>query len=82
MASVGRIDDLGGPEARVPLVRWREDGVVREERTQDPGGVVAALHARLGEPDRLEVVRPSLEDVYLSFLGDEARRTTAAGGLA
>ncbi|WP_295787977.1 ABC transporter ATP-binding protein [uncultured Microbacterium sp.] len=82
MASVGRIDDLGGPEARVPLVRWREDGVLREERTQNPGAVVAALHARLGEPDRLEVVRPSLEDVYLSFLGDEARRTTAAGGLA
>ncbi|MDR6689278.1 ABC-2 type transport system ATP-binding protein [Microbacterium sp. 1154] len=82
MASVGRIDELGGPEARVPLVRWREGGDVREERTQDPGAVVAALHARLGEPERLEVVRPSLEDVYLSFLGDEARRITAAGGVA
>ncbi|MFJ4036548.1 ABC transporter ATP-binding protein [Microbacterium sp. NPDC090007] len=82
MASVGRIDDLGGPDARVPVVRWREDGVVREERTPDPGRAVAELHARLGEPDRLEVVRPNLEDVYLSFLGDEARRTAAAGGLA
>ncbi|WP_136587257.1 ABC transporter ATP-binding protein [Microbacterium hydrothermale] len=82
VASVGPIDELGGPDARVPLVRWREGGEVREQRTQDPGGVVAALHARLGEPERLEVVRPSLEDVYLSFLGDEARRTTAAGGVA
>lgn len=82
MASVGRIDELGGPAARVPLVRWREGGDVREERTQDPGAVVAALYARLGEPERLEVVRPSLEDVYLSFLGDEARRIAAAGGVA
>lgn len=82
ITSVGRIDELGGPEARVPFVRWREGGEVREERTQDPGAVVAALTARLGEPERLEVVRPSLEDVYLSFLGDEARRITAAGGVA
>ncbi|MDQ1171913.1 ABC-2 type transport system ATP-binding protein [Microbacterium testaceum] len=82
MASVGRIDELGGPDARVPLVRWREGGETREQRTQDPGAVVAQLYARLDEPERLEVVRPSLEDVYLSFLGDEARRTTAAGGLA
>ncbi|MFJ4159887.1 ABC transporter ATP-binding protein [Microbacterium testaceum] len=82
MASVGRIDELGGPDARVPLVRWREGGETREQRTQEPGAVVAQLYARLGEPDRLEVVRPSLEDVYLSFLGDEARRTTPAEGLA
>jgi len=82
MASVGRIDELGGPDARVPLVRWREGGETHEQRTQDPGAVVAQLYARLGEPERLEVVRPSLEDVYLSFLGDEARRTTAAGGPA
>ncbi|WP_295844121.1 ABC transporter ATP-binding protein [uncultured Microbacterium sp.] len=82
MASVGRIDELGGPDARVPLVRWREGGETREQRTQDPGAVVAQLYARVGEPERLEVVRPSLEDVYLSFLGDEARRTAAAGGTA
>ncbi|WP_150955256.1 ABC transporter ATP-binding protein [Microbacterium testaceum] len=81
MASVGRIDELGGPDARVPLVRWREGGETREQRTQDPGALVAQLYSRLGEPERLEVVRPSLENVYLSFLGDEARRTTAAGGL-
>ncbi|WP_279365911.1 ABC transporter ATP-binding protein [Microbacterium testaceum] len=82
VASVGRIDELGGPDARVPLVRWREGGETREQRTQDPGAVVAQLYARVGEPERLEVVRPSLEDVYLSFLGDEARRTAAAGGTA
>ena len=77
---MGAIDDLGGAEARVPLVRWREGGAVREERTEDPGAFVAALYARGGEPQRLEVVRPSLEDVYLSFLGADERRTAAAGG--
>lgn len=82
VASVGRIEELGGPDARVPVVRWREGGTVRERRTENPGAVVAELYGRLGEPSRLEVVRPSLEDVYLSFLGDGARRTTAAGGLA
>lgn len=82
VASVGRIEELGGPDARVPVVRWREGDTVRERRTENPGAVVAELYGRLGEPSRLEVVRPSLEDVYLSFLGDEARRTTAAGGLA
>ena len=82
VASVGRIDELGGPDARVPLVRWREGDAVRERRTENPGSVVAELYGRLGEPARLEVVRPSLEDVYLSFLGDEARRTAAAGGRA
>ncbi|MCM3615486.1 ABC transporter ATP-binding protein [Microbacterium enclense] len=82
VASVGRIEELGGPDARVPVVRWREGGTVRERRTENPGAVVAELYGRLGEPSRLEVLRPSLEDVYLSFLGDEARRTTAAGGLA
>lgn len=82
VASVGRIEELGGPDARVPVVRWREGGTVRERRTENPGAVVAELYGRLGEPSRLEVLRPSLEDVYLSFLGDGARRTTAAGGLA
>lgn len=82
VASVGRIDELGGPDARVPFVRWREGGVTREQRTDDPGAFVAALYARGGEPERLEVVRPSLEDVYLSFLGADERRTAAAGGAA
>ena len=82
VASVGRIDELGGPGARTPVVRWREGGITREERTDDPGAVVAALYARHGEPERLEVVRPHLEDVYLSFLGADERRATAAGDAA
>ncbi|BDI21388.1 ABC transporter ATP-binding protein [Herbiconiux sp. L3-i23] len=70
----GRIDELGGADARVPIVRWRDDGGLREERTQSPAAFVADLTARTGgEPRDLEVVRPSLEDIYLELVeADEA----------
>jgi len=72
MVALAPIDELGGADARVPVVRWLEGGTPREERTQRPGELVAALVARLGaEPDGLEVIRPSLEDVYLSLVGRE-----------
>lgn len=71
VAALGDIHDLGGAEARVPIVRWREGGVLREERTDAPGALVARLSAA-GEPEGLEVIRPSLEDIYLSFVGRDA----------
>ena len=64
LIDIGKIDEIGGAEARVPIVRWREGGRVREERTHAPG----ALVAKLGEPEGLEVVRPSLEDIYIGLL--------------
>jgi ABC-2 type transport system ATP-binding protein len=51
----------------VPIVRWVEDGTLREQRTEAPGEFVARLSAT-GEPGRLEVVRPSLEDIYLGLV--------------
>jgi ABC-2 type transport system ATP-binding protein len=69
MAAIGAIDELGGAEARVPIVRWRENGVAREERTEQPAALVARLAKGGVEPDRLEIIRPSLEDIYLSFVG-------------
>jgi ABC-2 type transport system ATP-binding protein len=68
LIDIGAIDELGGADARVPVVRWRENGVLREERTSTPGAVVA----RLGEPDDLQVIRPSLEDIYLKLVADHA----------
>jgi len=65
LIDIGRIDEIGGADARVPLVRWLENGQQREERTTTPG----ALVARLGEPEGLEVIRPSLEDIYLTLVG-------------
>ena len=69
LIDIGRIDEIGGAEARVPLVRWRDNGVLREERTSEPGRVVASIVDRIGtEPDDLEIVRPSLEDIYLGLV--------------
>ncbi len=69
LAALGPIDRLGGDEARLPIVRWHDGEIQREERTPTPGEFVAQLVAAHGaEPAGLEVVRPSLEDIYLSFL--------------
>lgn len=71
---------LGGEEARVPVVRWRDGaGELREERTREPGRLVgqlcaaaAAAGAPGGEPAELEVRRPSLEEIYLELIGATA----------
>ena len=67
LVELGAIDELGGAKARVPIVRWVEGGIPREERTEKPGELVTRLSAT-GEPSRLEVVRPSLEDIYLTLI--------------
>lgn len=70
LLDIGRIDEIGSPEARVPIVRWRENGTLNEERTTEPGQFVAALTGRLGrEPESVEILRPSLEDIYLAMVG-------------
>jgi ABC-2 type transport system ATP-binding protein len=76
VAAMGSIDELGGAEARVPIVRWREGGTTHEERTEKPAALVARLAAGGIEPERLEVIRPSLEDIYLSFVGTTAASVT------
>ena len=71
LVDVGRVGELGGPEARVPIVRWSEpDGALRAERTERPAELVASVVAAQGgrEPEGLEVIRPSLEDIYLKLV--------------
>ncbi|TFB47218.1 ABC transporter ATP-binding protein [Cryobacterium tagatosivorans] len=70
LIDIGAIDEIGGAEARVPLVRWRDEaGVLREARSHEPARIVAGLVASLGrEPGDLEIIRPSLEDVYLGLV--------------
>jgi ABC-2 type transport system ATP-binding protein len=69
IVAIGAMDGLGGPDRRVPSVRWTEGGVRREVRTERPGATVAELVTRLGaEPEDLEVARPSLEDIYLELV--------------
>jgi ABC-2 type transport system ATP-binding protein len=61
---------LGGRAARQVRVRWR-DG---EQLTDVPTKVVLDLAGRYGdEIPGLEVVRPSLEDVYLSLIEEDVR---------
>jgi ABC-2 type transport system ATP-binding protein len=64
LVAIGAMNELGGAEARVPIVRWRAGGVQHEERTDKPG----ALVAKLGEPEGLEVIRPNLEQIYLGLV--------------
>ena len=80
LVAVGPIGELGGADARVPVVRWRdESGAVREERTQRPAGLVVDLARRFGgEPRELEVIRPSLEDVYLGLVHAAGSQASAA----
>ncbi len=73
IVEIGDVNELGGAEARVPLVRWREGGQLREERTNEPAALISRLSANTNdEPDMLEVIRPSLEDIYLGLVGVNA----------
>jgi ABC-2 type transport system ATP-binding protein len=71
LIDIGTIDAIGGADARVPVVRWTEAGSRRERRTSEPATLVAQLVRDNGgvELDALEVVRPSLEDIYLELVG-------------
>lgn len=70
LIDIGAIHEIGGTDARVPLVRWRDaSGAIQETRTHEPAGVVTRLAAEFGgEPAELEIIRPSLEDVYLDLV--------------
>jgi ABC-2 type transport system ATP-binding protein len=61
--------DLGGRTARRAVVRWTQDGQTREVRTDTPTRTVVELTGALGgEVPGLQVLRPTLEDVYLSLI--------------
>ena len=60
---------LGGRANALAHVRWREDGELKGMSTSEPTQVIRELSSRLGEIVELEVIRPSLEDVYLQMIG-------------
>jgi ABC-2 type transport system ATP-binding protein len=68
--------DLGGRSARQAVVRWTTEHGPREVRTDAPTSTVAELAARYGEVPGLQVLRPTLEDVYLSLIAGADRSTT------
>ncbi|SFN41560.1 ABC transporter ATP-binding protein [Mycetocola miduiensis] len=79
LVEIGPVDTIGGAEARVPIVRWRDHAGLHEERTLEPAALAARLlDAAAGEPRDLEIVRPSLEDVYLGLVGAADRNPASA----
>jgi ABC-2 type transport system ATP-binding protein len=74
IVSLGTPADLIG-EARTTEIRFRRDGELVVQETDDPTRVLHELTtAALAEGrslEQLEVRRPTLEDVYLELVGDE-----------
>jgi ABC-2 type transport system ATP-binding protein len=75
LIDIGDINEIGGADARVPIVRWSDANGPQERRTGEPGAVVAQLMKSGNEPADLEIVRPSLEDVYLELVSAYERKT-------
>ena len=79
LVEIGPVDTIGGADARVPVVRWRDGDGIHEERTHAPAAFVSRLVAAGdSEPRDLEVIRPSLEDVYLGLVGASSATGTVA----
>ncbi len=71
------IDSIGGVDARLPQVRWLTNDGWRSERTTHPGELVASLVARGEELRELEIIRPTLENIYLDLLAHHEAGTLA-----
>ena len=78
VAARGDAATLGGRRTARATVSWTEDGALRRVSTDEPTRTVADLAARFGgEVPELSVHRPTLEEVYLSLIG-EAHEEAAA----
>ncbi len=69
LLEVNTPDQLGGRSVHEARVRWLDGGIEQEKATRTPTALVSELAGRYGgEVPGLQVVRPSLEDVYLSMI--------------
>lgn len=67
LLDIAPIDEIGGIEARTPRVAWLDDaGKRHDERSDDPTTLIRSTPDGMHD---LEVIRPSLEDVYLGMVG-------------
>jgi len=72
---------LGGRAAREVRVLWTDAGNRHEELTATPTTLVAELTSRFdGEIPDLQVLRPSLEDVYLSMIKGKDQTAIVSDG--
>jgi ABC-2 type transport system ATP-binding protein len=61
---------LGGRATSLATVSWREDGITKSEKSENPTSLVSQLAARFnGDIPELSVKRASLEDIYLEMIG-------------
>jgi ABC-2 type transport system ATP-binding protein len=61
---------LGGRHLAQARITWVEGGKTHERLTMTPTSDVAMISARMGgEVPELQVIRPSLEDIYLQMIG-------------
>ena len=64
--------ELGGRATALAQVKWKEGGELCQESTDNPTAVIARLSAKFdGDIPELQVLRPTLEDIYLQMIGGE-----------
>ena len=62
--------ELGGRRTAQALVSWRDGSEIKTESTDNPTAVVNKLTTHFnGDIPELTIIRPSLEDIYLSMIG-------------
>lgn len=67
--AVSTPSELGGRATALARVRWNEGEIVREEESENPTELVIRLSEEFGdEVPGLAVIRPTLEDIYLSMI--------------
>lgn len=77
LVALDTIGEIGGADARTPMVRWREGDRMCEHRTEHPTEFITRLAAKLGgDIPGLEVIRPALEDIYLELLHTHGEAVT------
>jgi ABC-2 type transport system ATP-binding protein len=68
--------NLGGRATSLARVQWEENGIMREELSDEPTAIVKRLSQQFtGEIPKLAVVRPTLEDIYIEMIGEKSGAT-------
>lgn len=63
---------LGNRHVAQARITWIEGGTQKQMHSSEPTRDVAAISARIGgEIAELQVIRPSLEDIYLEMIGEK-----------
>ena len=68
---IATAETLGGRNTALAQVQWSEHGSIQKQTAANPTQLIAELSARFGgEVPELQVLRPSLEDIYIKMITD------------